>query len=211
MFSGYLRSFCLEIGLIGAGLGYASLTPWDITDILLHHAFVSRNVTTVDQKELKRGKFQFSSHQIQYTVETTNNGEHYQVVIGDISNEGWEMSVLTTTSFGGDFVELDKSNIKLKDNVKLHDGLRWSGPTLNSKPYGLGELYSANDNLIYFGCMLEDHRVLYGKEFCDEKEPKLVYEGGFVNDIRYGRGVSYKQDGSEDYNGKWIEGHPSPN
>lgn len=211
MFSEYLSAFCLKIGLIGAGLGSVPLTPWDVTDILLNHAFVDRSVTTRDQRKLKKGKFRFGSYKIQYTMEKTNNSEQYQVIIGQISNDGWYMAVLTTDSFDGEFVEVDQSSIKMSDEVKLDGGLRWSGPTLKGKPYGLGMLYSANDNLIYYGCMLDNQRVLFGKEFRDEEEPTVVYEGGFVNGMRYGEGVSYKRDGSEEYRGDWIEDHPSSN
>ena len=211
MFSEYLSAFCLKIGLFGAGLGYAPLTPWDITDIMLNHAYVNRSVTTRDQYKLKKGRFCFGSYKIQYTMEKTNNCEQYQVIIGQISNDGWHMVVLTTDSFDGEFVEVDQTKIKLDDEVKLSGGLRWYGPTLSGKPYGLGKLYSAHGNLIYYGCMLDDQRVLYGKEFRDEEEPKLVYEGGLVNGMRYGVGILYKQDGSEEYSGEWIENNPSSN
>ena len=211
MYSEPLRIFCLKIGLIGAGFGNIALTPWDVTDILLHHAFVSRSVSTMDQEELKSGRFCFGSYMIQYTVEKTNNSEIYQLIISQLSNESWFMAVLTTDSFNGEFVEVDRSELKVEDEAKLRGGLRWSGPTINGKPYGLGMLFSSSDHLVYFGLMLDDQRVIYGKEFRDEQKPKIVYEGGFVNGIRYGRGISYKEDESEDYQGEWLDNHPVPN
>ena len=79
---------------------------------------------------------------------------------------------------------------------------------MNGKPFGFGYEYSENDNLVYEGFVFEGKKVCFGKEWNDNDNNNcIMYEGGYCNEERWGRGKSYDLDGNVDFEGEWINNH----
>ena len=50
--------------------------------------------------------------------------------------------------------------------------------------------------------------MCFGKEWNDDGNNNcLMYEGGYCNDKRWGKGISYDLDGNVDYEGEWMNNH----
>ena len=133
----------------------------------------------------------------------------YTLVIADATRDHEQMLVLTANSLESELVEVDCS--ELRENAVLtlsKEGRRWEGGELNGKPFGFGQEYSENDNLVYEGFVYEGVRVCYGKEIYDDIFNNcLVYEGGYCNGERHGKGISYDLNGGVIFNGEWISNY----
>ena len=71
-----------------------------------------------------------------------------------------------------------------------------------------GREYSESDNLVYEGFAFEGMKVCFGKEWNDDGNNNcLVYEGGYCNDERWGKGISYDLNGNVDFEGEWMNNH----
>ena len=88
------------------------------------------------------------------------------------------------------------------------EGRRWEGGELNGKSFGFGREYSEDGNLVYEGFVFEGKKVCFGKEWNDDGNNNcLMYEGGYCNDKRWGKGISYDVNGNVDFDGEWMNNH----
>ena len=79
---------------------------------------------------------------------------------------------------------------------------------LNGKPFGFGCEYSEEGNLIYEGFVFEGKKVCFGKEWNNDGNNNcLMYEGGYWNDERCGKGIFYDLNGNVDFEGEWMNNH----
>ena len=104
---------------------------------------------------------------------------------------------------------MDCSGMKENVIIDLNEGgRRWEGGELNGKPFGFGCKYSEEGNLVYEGFVFEGKKVCFGKEWNDnENNNCLMYEGGYCNDERWGKGISYDLNGNVDFEGEWMNNH----
>ena len=66
--------------------------------------------------------------------------------------------------------------------------------------------------MIYEGFVFEGKKVCFGKEWNDDGNNNcLMYDGGYCNDKRCGKGISYDLNGNVDYEGEWINNHVARN
>ena len=139
------------------------------------------------------------------------NGEfsHYELIIADNSDEDGKrkrMTILTAESVESELVEMDCSEMKENVIIDLNEeGRRWEGGELNGKPFGFGYEYSEDGNLVYEGFVFEGMKVCFGKEWNDDGNNNcLMYEGGYCNGERWGKGKSYDLTGNVDFEGEWM-------
>ena len=133
----------------------------------------------------------------------------YELIIADNNSDGngkKRMVILTAKSIESELVEMDCSGMKENVIIDLNrEGRRWEGGELNGKPFGFGREYSEEDNLVYEGFVFEGKRVCVGKEWNDDGNNNcLMYEGGYCNGERWGKGTSYDLNGNVDYEGEWM-------
>ena len=119
------------------------------------------------------------------------------------------MTVLTADGLESELIEMDSSRMKENEIIDLNvEGRRWEGGELNGKPFGFGCEYSEDGNLAYEGFVFEGKRVCFGKEWNDDVNNNcLMYEGGYWNGERWGKGISYDLNGNVDYEGEWMNNH----
>ena len=132
---------------------------------------------------------------------------HYELIIADNNSEGKKrMTVLTAKSLESELIEMDCSGMKEDMIIDLNrEGRRWEGGELNGKPFGFGVEYSEEGNLVYEGFEFEGMRVCVGKEWNDnENNNCIMYEGGYCNGERWGKGKSYDLNGKVDFEGEWM-------
>ena len=159
------------------------------------------------------GLFEINPIYVQMSRRRNESGEvsHCELIIADNSNEDGNkrMAVLSAESVGSELVEMDCSEMRENVIIDLNEGgCRWEGGELNGKPFGFGREYSENDNLVYEGFVFEGKKVCVGKEWNDNSNNNcLVYEGGYCNDERWGKGISYDLTGNVDFEGEWINNH----
>ena len=84
--------------------------------------------------------------------------------------------------------------------VDLDHGTRFEGLVLKDEkegkigiPFGYGEMYDDNGNLMYKGIMINWKRFGYGTSYHDNG--RIEYEGYWCDDIRFGRGIVYDRSG----------------
>ena len=133
----------------------------------------------------------------------------YQLIIADNSTGKKRMGVLFAYSLYSKLFELvccgKKENVIIDLN---REGRRWEGGELNDKPFGFGCEYSENGNLVYEGFVFEGKNVCFGKEWNDDGNNNcLMYEGGYCNGERWGKGKSYDLTGNVDFDGEWMNNH----
>ena len=133
----------------------------------------------------------------------------YTIIIADITRDHEHMLVLTANSLENELVEVNCSEFRENAVLTLSkEGRRWEGGELNGLPFGFGQEYSEDDNLVYEGFTYEGVRVCYGKEIYDDVFNNcLVYEGGYCNGERHGQGISYDLNGNVIYNGEWLSSY----
>ena len=134
----------------------------------------------------------------------------YTLIIADTIRDHEHLLILNADSLNGELVEVNCSELRENAIITLNrDGSRWEGGVLHDKPFGFGQEYSADDNLVYEGFMYEGNRVCYGKEIFDDLFHNcLVYEGGYCNGERHGQGISYDLNGHVIFNGEWSSSSP---
>ena len=171
---------------------------------------ISTNTVISQSNVMEVGHYHIQLHNpqttdsVQSSSSTTNE---IQLIIADTEKK--EEFVLISSSLDSYFVELDMSG--LQENVILdlnREGRRWEGGLLKRKRFGFGCEYSEEGNLVYEGFVFDDKRVCIGKEWNDDENNNcLMYEGGYCNDERWGRGISYDLNGNVDYEGEWLDNH----
>lgn len=80
----------------------------------------------------------------------------------------------------------------------------WEGDVLNGIPYGWGEVVDNNNHLLYTGFRIGDMNVCYGKLY-SPSTGHIIYDGNWCFGKRWGFGRSYREDGSLDYEGEWLD------
>ena len=122
---------------------------------------------------------------------------YYELIIADNSDGEKRMTVFTAESLDSELVEMDCSGMREDVIIDLNrEGRRWEGGELNGKPFGFGQEYSEDDNLVYEGFVFEGMKVCYGKDFLNHSiHNYLMYEGGYCNGERWGKGKSYEIGG----------------
>ena len=144
----------------------------------------------------------------QISLERGDHGEvtHYELIIADLSGKKKRMAILTAESVDSELVEMDSRGMRGNVIIDLNfGGRRWEGGELNGKPFGFGREYSEDDNLVYEGFVFEGKKVCFGKEWNDDNNNNcLMYKGGYCNDKRCGRGISYDLTGDVEFDGEWM-------
>ena len=177
------------------------------------HSIYSINLENGDEN----GLFEMENVRIQLSrviIGDGDEGVHYQLVIAEHAEHSEEegeserrMTVLTAKSVDSELVELDISRLQENAILDLNDeGRRWEGGLLNGQPFGFGREFSEEGNLVYEGFVFDGHRVCVGKEFHDDgNNNRCVYEGGYCNGKRWGRGISHDLNGDVDFAGEWMD------
>ena len=160
---------------------------------------LNRNETIINNSTLV-----LDSYYLQTSTKDVSLTGDYNLILCDNSIK--KMGVLTFKSLSSPLIEMDCSGMRENVIIDLNaEGRRWEGGELNGKPFGYGQEYSENDNLVYEGFMFEGEKVGFGKEWNDDGNNNcLVYEGGFCNDERCGKGISYDLNGNVDFEGEWM-------
>ena len=116
---------------------------------------------------------------------------------------------VTADGLESELIEMDCSGMRENEIIDLNEeGRRWEGGELNGKPFGFGREYSEEGNLVYEGFVFEGKKVCFGKEWNDDGNNNcLMYEGGYCNDERCGKGISYDLNGNVDFEGEWMNNH----
>ena len=99
----------------------------------------------------------------------------------------------------------------VKGIVDLDHGSRFEGKVLkNGKmgiPFGYGEMYDDNGNLLYMGIMINWKRFGYGTSYHDNGMKE--YEGYWCDDNRFGSGKVYDRSGKLVKECEWVNGTES--
>ena len=152
-----------------------------------------------------------NQYYLQLTVKRNENDEfdHYELIIADKSDSNKKMTVLTADGLESELIEMDSSGMRENVIIDLNEeGRRWEGGELNGKPFGFGCEYSEEGNLVYEGFVFEGKKVCFGKEWNDDGNNScLMYEGGYWNDERWGKGESHDLNGNVDFEGEWMNNH----
>ena len=130
----------------------------------------------------------------------------YRLIVADNSDDNKRMAVLFAKNIEGKLIEMDCSGMREDVIIDLNfGGRRWEGEELNGKPFGFGCEYSEDGNLVYEGFVFEGMKVCVGKEWNDDGNNNcLVYEGGYCNGERWGKGISFDLTGNVTYYGEWM-------
>ena len=180
--------------------------------LIANNASIYKNGFVGLQNHVMDGWFEIGKYQFQISCKRGGNGEEfsqYELIIVDNSEENKRMAVLTAESVDIELVKMDCSGMRENVIIDLNrEGRRWEGGELNGKPFGFGQEYSEDGNLVYEGFVFEGRRVCFGKEWNDDGNNNcLVYKGSYCNDERWGKGISYDLDGNIDYEGEWMNNH----
>ena len=183
----------------------------------LHSILSNPSVYTSAYIDLKKlsdidyGLFEIGDFRVQICcIKNENDGfDHYELIIADNSDGKKRMTVLTAKGIESELIELDSSGMKENEIIDLNvEGRRWEGGELNGKPFGFGREYSEEGNLVYEGFVFEGKKVCFGKEWNDDGNNNcLMYEGGYCNDERWGKGESHDLNGNVDFEGEWMNNH----
>ena len=193
----------MEEEVIGEGVTLSTYI-----DLLNNHSSsYSACYVNLQEKVCNHGVFQMGNAHFQLSEKWLENGDisGYELIIANNSDGNKKrMNVLTAESVGSELVEMDCSGMRENVIIDLNEeGRRWEGGELNEKPFGFGREYSENDNLVYEGFVFEGMKVCFGKEWNDDGNNNcLVYEGGYCNDKRWGKGKSYDLSGNVDFEGE---------
>ena len=159
------------------------------------------------------GLFEIDNNHIQIS-KRGENGEVscYELIIADNSDGNGKkkrMAILTAERFESELIGMDCSGMREDVIIDLNrGGCRWEGGELNGKPFGFGREYSEDDNLVYEGFVFEGMKVCFGKEWNDDGNNNcLMYEGGYCNGERCGKGKSYDLTSNVDFEGEWMNNH----
>ena len=180
---------------------------------LLHCILSNPSLSKVGYVDLKnedvKGLFEIDNFHIQMSRYRNDKSEfsHYELIIADnnsYENGNKRMTVLTAKSLDSELIEMDCSGMKENVIIDLNrEDCRWEGCELNSKPFGFGFENSEEDNLVFEGFVFEGKRVCFGKEWNDDGNNNcLVYDGGYCNGERWGKGKSYDLNGNTDFEGE---------
>ena len=101
--------------------------------------------------------------------------------------------------------EFDQEKVEILDINGF--GERWEGPTLRNSPFGWGNRFDEDGELVYEGFSVFWKYSLYGTEY-DPNAHIVLYEGTWCDGLRCGIGESYGRNGSLLYKGEWAGGHP---
>ena len=172
----------------------------------------STSYINLQRNETVKGVFEMGNYHIQLNEKRGDDGniDHYEFIIVDNSDsEKRKMAVLTAESVDSELGEMDCSGMRENVIIDLNEeGRRWEGGELNGKPFGFGREYSEDGNLVYEGFVYEGMKVCVGKEWNDDGNNNcLMYEGGYCNDERWGKGKSCDLDGNVDFEGEWVNNH----
>ena len=181
------------------------ISYYDIMSCLLSNPSFHIN-QTIDYLNSSKCLFQIDHYHIQFTFSPSL---HYSLELFICDIESLEVTILCGSSLYDELLEVDASTIYMNTILDLsHDGRRWEGGELNGKPFGFGHEYSENDNLVYEGFVFEGKKVCFGKEFNDDGNNNcLMYEGGYWNDKRWGKGISYDLTDNVDFEGEWLNNY----
>lgn len=86
--------------------------------------------------------------------------------------------------------------------VRLPDGTTWKGTVSLDVAMGEGEIYSADNHLVYRGSMFRNSR--YGHGISYHANGKPCYDGLWSNNVRMGDGKEYDENGELLKEGVWI-------
>ena len=90
------------------------------------------------------------------------------------------------------------------------DGSRWEGEICLSRSCGQGEEYDCENNLVYRGIEVNNHREGYGTSFFpDIHPPQVEYEGEWSSGLRQGYGSLYDRNGELIRSGLWFQDEPA--
>ena len=110
------------------------------------------------------------------------------------------------------FVDISYSEESLEEGiVDLDHGSRFEGKVLTDEkegkigiPFGYGEMYDDDGNLLYKGIMINWQRFGYGTSYHDNG--LIEYEGYWCDDNRFGSGKVYDRYGKLVNECEWING-----
>ena len=156
--------------------------------------------------------FRMDNYHIQFERKQMNGMfSKYVIIVADNSdgNKKKRMAVLTAESVDSELREMDCSGMRENVIIDLNEeGRRWEGGELDGKPFGFGFEYSEDGNLVYEGFVFEGMKMCFGKEWNNDGNNNcLMYEGGYFNGERWGKGISYDLTGNIDYEGEWMNNH----
>ena len=97
--------------------------------------------------------------------------------------------------------EFDQEKVEILDINGF--GERWEGPTLGEMPFGWGQRFDEDGELVYEGFSVFGQYSLYGTEY-DPGSHVVLYEGTWCDGLRCGRGESYDRNGSLLCKGEWV-------
>ena len=97
--------------------------------------------------------------------------------------------------------EFDQEKVEILDINGF--GERWEGPTLGEMPFGWGQRFDEDGELVYEGFSVFGKYSLYGTEY-DPESHVVLYEGIWCDGRRCGRGESYDRNGSLLCKGEWV-------
>ena len=98
-------------------------------------------------------------------------------------------------------VEFDQEKVEILDIGGF--GERWEGPTLRNSPFGWGNRFDEDGELVYEGFSVFGTYSLYGTEY-DPGSHIVLYEGTWCDGLRCGIGESYDRNGSLLCEGEWV-------
>ena len=204
--SSFIHSFIQRYIIQNQNQNQNHISYYDIMNSLLSNQSFKVN-QTIDYLDSNKCLFQINQYHFQLTF-SLSLPYSIEIIICDI--ESGEMTVLCGNGLYNELLELDISNIHFNEILDLSfGGRRWEGGELNGKPFGFGQEFSEEGNLVYEGFIFEGKKVCIGKEWNDDENNNcLMYEGGYWNGERCGKGISYDLNGDIDYDGEWRNNRP---
>ena len=182
-----------------------------INAVLHNPSIYSAYYTNIRQKDVVKGLCKKGNYYFQVNYHEIEMGKStwYRLIVADNSDDNKRMAVLFAKNIEGKLIEMDCSGMREDVIIDLNfGGRRWEGGELNGKPFGFGCEYSEDGNLVYEGFVFEGKKVCFGKEWNDDGNNNcLVYEGGYCNGERWGKGKSYDLSGNVDFEGEWMNNH----
>ena len=112
----------------------------------------------------------------------------------------------------GDISYNEEQSIVIEEGiVDLDHGSRFEGLVLKEGkmgiPFGYGEMYDDDGNLLYKGIMVDWKRFGYGTSYHDNG--LIEYEGYWYDDNRFGSGIVYDRKGDLVNECEWVNGFES--
>ena len=130
---------------------------------------------------------------------------------GFVVNEQKVLKVLGNHQFGDISYSEEQSTRVVEGIVDLDHGSRFEGLVLTDEkegkmgiPFGYGEMYDDDGNLLYKGIMINWKRFGYGTSYHDNGLKE--YEGYWCDDNRFGSGKVYDRYGKLVKECEWING-----